>query len=146
VGGVCHAFCEDDTSVCPGMNARCVQVIVNNGGVLGFWVCTRTCDPVVPYQEDSNWDACGAGLGCYPTMTGDSDCYGPTGSGQQGDACANLAGDPDDSLCAPGFFCSSDLVCLQYCRMASPACYPGTLCYNFNPVQFAGNVSIGYCW
>jgi hypothetical protein len=146
VSGVCHAFCEDATSVCPGMNARCIQLAIDGNAIPGMFVCTRTCNPVDPSQDDATFDACGPGLGCYPSGTSASRCYGPTtATGSQWANCADLSGNPDDSKCAPGYVCSLGLTCLKYCLMESASCPVDTQCYNFNPVQFAGNKAIGYC-
>lgn len=147
VVGVCHPFCEDATSTCPGTDATCSQATIGSTAVPGYFVCSRTCSPVDPSLDDAVFDPCGPGLGCYPSMTHDSDCLGPTtASGTQGVDCADLSGNADLTLCAPGYFCDvTSLTCLKFCLMSSSYCPVNTSCSNFTPVLYAGSESIGYC-
>jgi hypothetical protein len=106
------------------------------------------CYPVDPSQHDATFTACASGLGCYPTPTGDSHCAGPTtASGLEGVDCFALAGQPDNTKCAPGYFCGSDtLKCQKYCRVAMPFCPDSETCEIFpSRAMLAGPEEIGFC-
>jgi hypothetical protein len=147
VSGSCSTFCEDSSSTCPGLGAHCNQVTYSGGLIPGFFVCSDNCYPVNPTQEDATWDACGPGLGCYPTPAQGSYCAGPTTpSGTQFTDCYDLNGLPDDTQCAPGYFCSENLYCQKYCLRETPFCPNFMTCYGFRGrPMIAGPKEIGFC-
>jgi hypothetical protein len=140
VVGACWAFCENASSTCPGVSATCGPAYTDTAAIPGMFVCTRTCNPAQPTLEDATFDACGPGVGCYPSANGDSYCAGPTtAAGTQGATCA------DNLDCAPGYFCTDGGYCAKYCLVASPSCPPSNTCYSFSSALLAGHEEIGFC-
>jgi hypothetical protein len=150
IGGVCSPYCENASSVCPGVNARCVQAASGGTPVPGYFYCTRTCNPVNPQQEDATYDACGPSVNCFPSSTRNSDCVsGSTPSGTQGANCIGTNGMADSSRCAVGHFCRQPTTgvfqCTRFCTYPGGTCGTGTTCTAFTTKLYAGPNEIGAC-
>lgn len=151
-GGLCTPYCAGSAD-CPGAYRQCKQAYYEDAGgatlpTPGFLYCTLTCDPVNPQLDDATYDACGPGLKCLPSNDRASDCYNlGSGSGTQDAFCGITSA--DDSLCAPGYLCTSPIgfgfACAKFCVVGGTGCPSGTTCSGFSTAQFAGPNTIGIC-
>ena len=134
---MCHQFCAADSD-CGG--ALCVIEIDEGLAKL----CSHNCDPI-------------AGSGCAEATTkcdlfqepvDENRWYtlcGAVGGGTQGDACTAT------KECAAGFGCvpvtvenSTQLLCVEWCDIANPACGAGT-CEPFTEPILVGEKEYGAC-
>jgi len=134
----CFSFCNSDSD-CGSANSYCFPLYYNNTPIPGANICSYAC--TLPPSGAS---------GCPPNHTCDlyedtstgrffTDCNGEVGTGTQGSYCSQ------ERDCAPGYFCyTTDLMCLAYCYVDSPACPAGYTCVDL-AVSIGGR-EIGACY
>jgi hypothetical protein len=150
VAGVCTKICQTKTDCGGGTYTTCSPVENSSGNdIPGFTVCSVTCDPVNPQLSDSTYTPCGTSVNCLPASDRASYCIAPTKStGTQGADCTT-SGSSDQSKCAVGYACLSDVFsssCYKMCHVGSNAdCASGKTCYSFGTKLYAGPKEIGYC-
>lgn len=97
-----------------------------------------SCDPGNPGLD------CAANESCFPTVSGDTVCAGPTGVGTQYDACV------DDTDCAPGHVCvntgQGTVYCMQWCTSFAQCPFTLDDCVGLDPAVFADAQEWGVCY
>ena len=95
-----------------------------------------SCEPRQPAP------GCGPGMHCFATESGQPDCVGPVGSGQQNDSCTA------DTQCAAELVCvtgNTAKCCMSWC-LSSNDCPSGESCYPVAPPLYVGPQEYGVCY
>lgn len=150
INGTCKRYCTAHTD-CTQPRGQCVSAVFDSGVVS----CSPNCDPL-----DTAGGGCAATKKCVlayaasPPLPGDTPRYfvdcNAAGSGTQGAACAS-AGQPDDALCAAGYFCAQITAgdtghCRRICQVGkSTGCPSSTSCSSFAAPAVVAGVEYGLC-
>jgi hypothetical protein len=139
VGGACKPVCRDAND-CGASGSECFQVQASaaDGGVSDipeFKVCTDQCSLSDPSAR------CGDGATCvFLSNVGEtpglSSCIASGGSSTS--SCSS-----DPSSCAPGWGCTADGTCNQWCRIGSNDCPSGMKCYTISDGAGATGIYVG---
>lgn len=143
-GHLCKRYCDgpDDDRCSKG---ACIPSLTDDKPDPGIFLCTRSCDPTAPSVSSDRYVGCGTGQGCDPSADGNSDCFSTTGTGMQGDSCADDKGEADGFKCAPTYACIiPDNKCEKLCKVQGGTCSVGA-CHSFAGKLYAGSIEIGHC-
>jgi hypothetical protein len=107
-------------------------------------LCAGLCDPADPQNSSPPFTGCPPGAGCTSPSDGNSYCIAAS-TGKQAADCADDSGEPDESQCAPGYYCTIGLQCFRYCHVGeADECDLGS-CIGFSTKHFVGGIEIGGC-
>jgi hypothetical protein len=155
--GACQKYCLK-TGDCEGVDPyRKCQLYDGSSPLPGtrlpplepYGVCNRLCDPANPQSDAGDYQACGSGMHCDPSVTGETECdewFDPTRGVDPGAPC--LA----DRECPAGYACrempsgaGSDAgeVCLRWCHVGGVGCPAGSRCVSDG--DYAGSQALGFC-
>jgi hypothetical protein len=138
IGSICQKQCNTDAD-CDGQGAACVPVRAWDTGepLVGFNFCRSNCDPLSPQNPAEGFRACGDGQACFPEQ-GVGVCFSAGAALGEGEPC-------EESVCAPGLFCSGLGYCTRWCEVGGSTCAPGLECEGFGPDYMSGQRELGRC-